>query len=261
MGFFSNPLSIAASVVNPVAALSTAASMGSGIMDMVAQKQTNDVNQGIANQANQTTLQNNAAQLAFAREQMAMEEEFAKNGLSWRIADAAKSGISPLAAIGASGTGYSPVSYVPGGPTTIPQQASPLTGLSAGFRDMGQNLSRALSATKTPEQRTADALALDRASKENELLDLQIANARLNVAKSASPGIPLAYTSALNRDGTVSVVPTEESARSSHGQFLGPLKWSLDNQLIPSFQDFGTHLLDLPANNGALPRSLYVPNE
>lgn len=209
------------------------------VLNFIGQKQTNDVNQGIANQANQTTLQNNQQQLQLAQQNMAMQEEFAKNGISWRIADAARNGIAPLAALGASEPGYSPVNYVPGGPTSIPEQTSPLSAAAAGFPEMSQNLSRALSATRTPEQKASDALDVAYKAKQNDLLDLQIQAARTKLNMIGSPGINMAWTTVMNRDGTTSVVPTEEAARASHGESFGPLMWSIHNGLIPSAEDFG----------------------
>lgn len=47
---------------------------------------------------------------SIAREQMAMQREFAQNGIQWRVEDAKKAGLHPLYAIGASGASYMPVS-------------------------------------------------------------------------------------------------------------------------------------------------------
>lgn len=47
---------------------------------------------------------------SIAREQMAMQREFAQNGIQWRVEDAKKAGLHPLYAIGASGASYTPVS-------------------------------------------------------------------------------------------------------------------------------------------------------
>lgn len=45
-----------------------------------------------------------------AREQMAMQKEFAQNGIQWKVEDAKKAGLHPLYAIGASTATYTPVS-------------------------------------------------------------------------------------------------------------------------------------------------------
>lgn len=44
-----------------------------------------------------------------ADKQMKMQTKFAKNGIQWRVEDAKKAGIHPLAALGASTSAYSPI--------------------------------------------------------------------------------------------------------------------------------------------------------
>lgn len=44
-----------------------------------------------------------------ARSQIALQREFAQNSIQWRVADAKKAGIHPLAALGAQGTSYTPM--------------------------------------------------------------------------------------------------------------------------------------------------------
>ena len=53
---------------------------------------------------------NAATSKSIAREQMAMQKEFAQNGIQWKVEDAKKAGLHPLYAIGASGATYTPVS-------------------------------------------------------------------------------------------------------------------------------------------------------
>ena len=82
------------------------------------------------------TKSNNAAQLDLANRNMAMETDFAKNGISWRIADAAANGISPLAALGSAEPSYSPVAAVLQGDNFLapptPNQNSPVSGSGCG---------------------------------------------------------------------------------------------------------------------------------
>lgn len=177
-----------------------------------------------------------------------MEYDFAKNGLSWKIADAAKNGISPLAALGAPGVSFSPVS-VGGGP--IPSDgAAGMQALTAGLTGAGQSVSRALLATKSKEEKASEALALARQSKENDLLDLQIANARMKLAGMDSPGMNLGYQSVLNLDGTTSIIPSEAAARSAHAEAFGPLLWSIHNGMIPSVQGVAANVLPPPDQSG-----------
>lgn len=76
-------------------------------------------------------------QRKWAEGQTNLQKEFAQNGISWRVADAARVGISPLAAIGATS-----------GPSFNPIQIG-----ETGFGKMGQDLTRAYAATRTGEQR------------------------------------------------------------------------------------------------------------
>jgi hypothetical protein len=211
-------------MVWPAIAAAVGSSLLGGGLDLIGNNQTNQVNKGIANQQHQDFLA-----------QMAMEKEFAQNGLSWKIADAAKNNISPLAALGATGASYNPVGTV-GDIAPV----SPYTVASRHVADMGQNISRAISAQASPEEKTLQRLDIIHRQKENDLLDTQIANSRLNILKqSQPPGIEKAWTTVINRDGSSSVVPSESIARSSHAETFGPLMWSIHNGVIPSVQEIG----------------------
>lgn len=161
-----------------------------------------------------------------------MAYEFAKNGISWRIEDAAKHGISPLAALGSSTPQYSPVIGV--GQPNPSDAGGPMRALGSAFADTGNNVSRAMLATKTKAEKLAEGLDLARRAKENDLLDLQIKNAQLKLSGQGAPGIPLSYQQFRNVDGSISVVPSEDAARASGGQMFGPMIWQLENGLIPA---------------------------
>lgn len=75
----------------------------------------------------------------------AAQKEFAKMGIRWRVADAKAAGISPLAALGAGGAGFSP-SF---------QSSEPDALLS-----MGQDVGRAIAATSSSEERGIAALQM-----------------------------------------------------------------------------------------------------
>nr|QJB20654.1 MAG: DNA pilot protein [Microvirus sp.] len=75
-----------------------------------------------------------------ADQNAAIQRELAKNGLSWRVEDARKSGINPLAALGAS--------LPSGNPVAVGTDYGDL-GLGAA----GQEISRAMQAGMTKEQR------------------------------------------------------------------------------------------------------------
>lgn len=177
----------------------------------------------------------NQAAAANTAENIALEKEFAQNGISWRIADAARNGISPLAALGASEPSFSPV-----GEQVFTSNPSPTDQfIASGIDSMGQNIGRAVSVTKSADERAASALSLIRMGKENDLLALQVQQAQLNLAKqNDSPGIPLAYQRVMNRDGTTSVVPTY----NTHSGFLGGTSWALENQWIPNVEGVGSNI-------------------
>lgn len=93
-----------------------------------------------------------------------MQKEFAMNGIRWKAEDARQAGIHPLAAMGAQGYQASP-SHVSSPPD-----------YSAGnaVRNFGQDISRSINSTMTPEERTykalqVESLALDNAMKKKEL--------------------------------------------------------------------------------------------
>lgn len=101
-----------------------------------------------------------------ADKQAAMQKEFAQNGIRWRVADAEKAGIHPLYALGAQVTPYSPVSVGDG-----------------GFAQAGQDLSRAVMATRTEPEKidafteASRTLTLQNMDLQNQLLSSQIAKA------------------------------------------------------------------------------------
>lgn len=96
-----------------------------------------------------------------------MQKEFATHGIRWRVEDAKAAGIHPLYAIGASGASASP-----------------------SFQMPGQDLSRAIHATRTGSERQIAELAMQRAQLENIALGLQV----YGLAKSQfGPPMPELY--------------------------------------------------------------------
>lgn len=99
-----------------------------------------------------------------ADKQSAQQKEFAQSGIQWKVEDAKKAGIAPLAALGANTISYTP-------------QAVGDSGVGAA----GQDISRAIDATRSPGQRsdaytrTAQMLELERGGLQNDLLRSQIA--------------------------------------------------------------------------------------
>lgn len=89
-----------------------------------------------------------------------MQEQFARNGLRWRMEDAQAAGIHPLAALGFN-----------------PSQPSPVavgdTGVGDAYSRLGQNIGRAVSATQTAWERKMNAAQLEGALLNNDILRSQ----------------------------------------------------------------------------------------
>lgn len=78
-----------------------------------------------------------------AQEQMAMQKEFAQNGIRWKVADAKAAGLHPLAALGAQTFSYNPVAVGD-------------SGISDAMAQMGQGIDRAVAAKQTAEERALE---------------------------------------------------------------------------------------------------------
>lgn len=147
-------------------------------------------------------------------ENIAQSREFAQTGIQWRVADAKAAGIHPLAAMG------------------VPLASAPTlqvgdTGVADAYARMGQSLGRAADAVLTREERNKkqqlDALTLERASLENELLRSQISN----VNRANNPTLPsLSGDSTVlpgQSDGRVKIVPNELVSSDRLGKDAGTL--------------------------------------
>lgn len=111
---------------------------------------------------------------------------FAKKGLRWKINDARKAGVAPLAALGAQGQSFSP-SFV--GATQAGQ------GVADAAASMGQGISRAATALgdadaqNTEYLRKLQQLQLDNMTLQNQALGSQI---RLMTQPGTPPAAPVA---------------------------------------------------------------------
>lgn len=119
----------------------------------------------------------NAANAAAAAQNIKMQKEFAQKGIRWRVEDAREAGIHPLYALGAQTASFSPVNV----------GAVAETGLASGIANAGQDISRAVNATRTQPERdaavskTIQDLQLTKAGLENELLASQIAKLKSSI--------------------------------------------------------------------------------
>lgn len=105
------------------------------------------------------------------------QRQFAQHGIRWKVADAKAAGLHPLAALGAQTTSFQPVS------------------VGSDFGSAGQDISRAIQANQTKEQRVDGTtkqmqhLQLQRASLENTLLASQIAKMNQAGQPPAAPSL------------------------------------------------------------------------
>lgn len=105
-----------------------------------------------------------------AERNIQLQKDFAQQGIRWKVEDAKAAGIHPLYALGANTTSFSPVSIG--------------NDLATGISNAGQDVARAVDATRTHGERnaavakTVQDLSLRRMGLENELLSAQIAKVR-----------------------------------------------------------------------------------
>lgn len=131
--------------------------------------------------------QNNKSAKKEARANRQLQMDTLQNQIQWRVADAKRAGIHPMAALGFTGMSYTPSS-------TNFQETS--------FGDFGQDISRAMAAGQTEAERRRDAgratlaasqeaeynqARIENMNMETELLRSQIA--RLNSAQ-VGPSLP-----------------------------------------------------------------------
>lgn len=116
-----------------------------------------------------------------AEQNTAMQKEFAQNGIQWKVEDAKKAGIHPLAALGAQTISYSP-SYVGD------------SSFGTGIANAGQDISRAIDATRTSGARaagfekTVQDLTVQKMGLENQILASQLATINQAGHPPARPG-------------------------------------------------------------------------
>lgn len=198
-----------------------------------------------------------------ANKQAKLQKEFAQSGIQWKVEDAKKAGIHPLAALGAQTTSYAPVSV--GGPS-----------IASGLANAGQDIARGIDATRSATARvdaytkTIQDLNVRRMGLENELLGSQIAKLNTTGPKPPFPdgsdrfliegqgNSPVVKDTALKRIGPDPVQPSTEPgaivdmgfSRTAGGGWaptfskdyqerseedtIGELAWNMRNRLAPT---------------------------
>ena len=142
------------------------------------------------------------------------QKEFAQHGVKWRVDDARRAGINPLAALGANLHSFNPVSV---------GTQNEMAPLAAAASDMGQNIGRAISAGKSKEERTANALKFEHMELQNEFLRTKVQASKAALAKQTAPalpsnsGLPTTLLGAGQGDAYVVERPLERT-HSAHGK-------------------------------------------
>lgn len=137
----------------------------------------------------------NAAQLAFAREQMAFQREMAQHGVRWRVEDAKAAGLHPLHAMGGILPAASPVSV------NFAQ-----SGAGASLAEAGQHIGRAVAAQMTPAERAAQDLQLKLGEAQLAESDARRVYYLSEAARTLSPsqvGAPMATVDEAAAAGTI----------------------------------------------------------
>lgn len=123
------------------------------------------------------------AQIAMNERNIQKQEEFAREGISWRVADAKRAGIHPIYALGGQGASFSPVSA----------NFSADTSMANAMAGAGQDIGSAINKTRTESQRidaftkTSQALQLENQSLQNEALRTEIASKAARLRQTQGP--------------------------------------------------------------------------
>lgn len=138
-----------------------------------------------------------------------MQKEFAQNGIRWKMEDAKRAGISPLAALGAQGSSFTPVAIGD-------------TGSSSGTGDFiartGQNISRAMAAGMSQEEKIQQGLAVHslRLDVEGKEIENAMKALELNRMSLASPSIPGGSDNMIPGQGNSPLIKINASERTAH---------------------------------------------
>jgi len=225
-----------------------AGSIAGPVVNYFAQKEANQINRDNAER------------------NVEMQREFAKHGLRWKIEDARAAGISPLAALGASGAAFAPVHV----------GAEANTALGDGLSNMGQNISRAVAATSTQEEKTLQTLRVQSAQAdiEGKTLNNQILLHQLNQLKAGpafpgsdnfipgqgnsglkinpsertqnQPGVPaqdqgwITDRAFARTDTGLAPVPSKDVTDRIEDKVVPEAMWMMRNNLLPTWQYFSS---------------------
>lgn len=179
-------------VGDPLGAIGTVGKVVGGIMGNNSKSSANEANQELAQQ------------------QFQFQKDYIQNQMQWRMSDAQKAGIHPLAALGIQSPGFSPVS-------------SSSSGLDYSWLgDLGQSAN--YSATKgktTPEQQQMVDLQLRNMQLQNDLLQTQIDNMKVDALASS-----IAANQAFDSPPSPKVNLQEPTGLPTEPQFFNAIDWA-----------------------------------
>lgn len=118
-----------------------------------------------------------------AAQNIALQKEFAQNGIRWRVEDAKAAGIHPIYALGSSGASFTPVTANFTSDTSLPN----------ALASAGQDVGRAINATRTQGERldgftkAAQTLQLEKMSLENDVLRGELASKAARLVQQSGP--------------------------------------------------------------------------
>lgn len=147
--------------------------------------------------------QQSEATLKANRENIAHQKEFAQQGLQWKVADARRAGIHPLAALGAQTHSFSPSSVGDTAP-------------GAATAQMGQDIGRAVRASSSLIDRQVNDLQIE--SLQQDVAHKKLLNQQLlsTIAKQnmVGPPIPTAHDGLMipGQGNAIKVNPSETTA-------------------------------------------------
>lgn len=149
-------------------------------------------------QGSDTALNDQRFMNDFAWKQSLRNEDYMKNYMQYRSQDAEKAGIHPLAALGVNtGSGPSGAAFV--GADMSPRSNAYDLGsdLATG---MGQNISRAILAQKTQDERDMHTASLARVTAETDLINAQRAESEKRLHSPENPPVKNPYDDSMTSD-------------------------------------------------------------
>lgn len=207
------------------ALISAGANLIGNMMSNSSKDDTNAMNMQIAQM-------NNATQEKWAQKNFDFQNQAAHEGVSWKVADALKAGIHPLAALGSQTFSPSPVSVNSSSPS--------LESKSWDFSSIGQDLGRAAKAATNAESRKAvdeeqgRKIALEKGNLENDILRAELLSKVARTGPRSAqlgPPMPRNVPGAIplprpGPDRTVSGMATQDDDIKQKYEDFPATKWS-----------------------------------